>query len=172
MMNKEEQPKEERETGKGGDYQIVITVKPEENGHTVHTQDGLPGHPEFFKLLGLMALTHVRKNTDYSGTEEPLKNLKACEEVGLPAWKGVVVRMIDKWARIKQLTKEAGGYYVRTESMEDTLLDNAVYSLLCIVLRHEREHNAKMQVEPEGPKDRLFFEKDEQPKRGPRMGFS
>lgn len=170
MNGKKTQPIEERETGRGGDYQIVITIRPDENGHTVHAQEGLPGHPEFFELLGLMALTHARKNTDYSGTEEPLKNLKACEDVGLPAWKGVVVRMIDKWARIKQLTKKAE-YYVKDERMDDTLLDNAVYSLLCIVLRRERVHSA---VKPQAPEDRVFKEDNQPDKtaREPRMGFS
>ena len=148
----------------------MITIRPHENKHSVHAQEGLPGHPEFFKLLGLMALTHARKNADYSGIEEPLKNLTACEDVGLPAWKGVVVRMIDKWARIKQLTKKAE-YYGKDESMEDTLLDNAVYSLLCIVLRRERVRSA---VKPQAPDDRLVKE-DRQPNkadREPRMGFS
>ena len=54
-------------------------------------------------------------------------------ELGVEPWKGILVRMSDKWARIVQLsTKEAA---VKDETIEDTLLDLANYALLCILVR-------------------------------------
>lgn len=93
------------------------------------------GHPEVYRLLEKMADLYDRKNTDYSGDKDPLVNLRACEEIGIPAWKGVLIRMSDKFSRIKQLSvKEAN---VKDETITDTLLDLSVYCLLCIVLYHE-----------------------------------
>ena len=97
----------------------------------------LNGHPDFYKLLDKMAEIHSAKNHDYSkGQKDPLSNFRMCEGFGIPAWKGVLVRISDKFSRITQLsTKEAE---VKDESFEDTLLDMANYCLLCIILRRER----------------------------------
>jgi hypothetical protein len=81
-----------------------------------------------------MAETHNVKAHDYCGTgADPLANLMASEELGLPAWKGCIVRMMDKWGRIKNFCRSET-LKVKGESFEDTLLDNAVYSLLNIIL--------------------------------------
>jgi len=47
----------------------------------------------------------------------------------------VLVRLTDKWDRITQLCHKTPA--VVGESLEDTLKDNAVYSLLTIVLLRE-----------------------------------
>lgn len=96
----------------------------------------LHGHPEFYLILEEMADLHSRKNHDYAG-DDPLSNLRACEEIGMPAWKGVLVRLMDKWGRLKQFAKQ-GMLEVQDESIIDTLMDNAVYSILCIILMRER----------------------------------
>lgn len=96
--------------------------------------DSLYGHPMFYKLLEEMAQLHSRKNHDYAG-DDPLSNLRLCEGFGVPAWKGVLVRMSDKWARLVQLaTKEPR---VVEEKDVDTALDMAIYSLLYIILKQE-----------------------------------
>jgi len=82
----------------------------------------------------MMADLHSRKNSDYAGSQDPLSNFRRAEQFGIPAWKGALVRMSDKWSRIVTLaTKEQAE--VRDESFEDTLIDLAVYSLLTIILR-------------------------------------
>lgn len=96
---------------------------------------GLHGHPRFYELLREMADLHNRKNHDYAG-DDPLSNLRSTEEIGIPAWKGVLVRLMDKWARLKTFAKK-GSYKVKDESLMDTLMDNAVYSLLCIIIYEE-----------------------------------
>jgi hypothetical protein len=97
------------------------------------------GHPRFYELLESLADLHSAKNHDYAG-DDPLSNFRMCEEMGLPAWKGVVVRLTDKWARLLNFTKKEE-LLVKDESFIDTLRDNAIYSLLCIILFEEKNQN-------------------------------
>lgn len=118
------------------EHRIEIVMDIEGNAVTVRPSPGLPGHSLFYKGLGKMALIHAKKNLDY-GDRDPLGNFKFSEEVtGVPAWKGALVRLTDKWGRIKFLVKR-GKAYVTDESLEGTLLDNAVYSLLILALYRE-----------------------------------
>ncbi len=96
------------------------------------------GHPRFYELLEEIADLHSRKNTDYATDEEPLSNLRACEKINIPAWKGVVVRLQDKWDRITKLCNKKEPA-VKDESLKDTFMDNAVYSLLAIILIEEEK---------------------------------
>ena len=118
-------------------------------GNTTHVSGGLPadpcpdnlpdkkyGHPEFYKLLDKMAELHSRKNHDYAGTKDPLRNLKSSTRIGLEPFMGVLVRLQDKWSRLESFA-QSGELLVKDESVEDTLMDNAVYSLLCIILMRE-----------------------------------
>lgn len=101
----------------------------------------LGGHSRFYELLWEIAEIHGRKNKDYAGTEHPLSNLKESERFGIPAWKGTLVRMSDKWDRIVNLAKH-NNPAVKSESITDTLMDLAVYSLLAIILFEEHEKTA------------------------------
>ena len=94
------------------------------------------GHPMFYELLEQMADLHSRKNHDYAGEADPLSNLRECEKIGIPAWKGVIVRLQDKWKRLTNFAL-TDTLKVKDESFEDTLIDNAVYSVLCVVLWRE-----------------------------------
>jgi hypothetical protein len=95
------------------------------------------GHPGFYELLRRMEQLHDAKNHDYSSDADPLSNLRRAEAFGVPAWKGTLVRMSDKWSRIEQLASGDKTAAVQDEKLEDTLLDLATYCLLCIVLRQE-----------------------------------
>jgi hypothetical protein len=103
----------------------------------VHVQivsdEKLYGDPMFYEILVDMAELHSRKNRDYSPGDEPLKNFYECEDLGVPGWKGVLVRLSDKWMRIKNLVRRGGA--AQNESLEDSLLDSAVYYVICLVLR-------------------------------------
>jgi len=98
------------------------------------------GHPEFYDLLIRMAEIHEIKNKGY-GLGDPLGNFRECERFGVPAYKGCLVRLSDKVSRIYNLVKnmENPEYQdaINMESIEDTLLDLANYSLLCIILFRE-----------------------------------
>jgi len=96
------------------------------------------GHPEFYKLLDKIADLHSRKNHDYAGADDPLKNLRAPTRIGISPFTGVLVRLQDKWSRIEQFAN-SGELFVKDESVKDTLMDNAVYSLLAIIL-YDEEH--------------------------------
>ena len=95
------------------------------------------GHPDFYKLLEQMADLHSRKNHDYAGTKDPLKNLRACVRLNLEPFLGVLVRLQDKWSRLEEFVN-SGQLMVKNESVIDTLMDNAVYSLLAIILYEEQ----------------------------------
>lgn len=96
------------------------------------------GHPRFYELLEQMADLHSRKNHDYSGTADPLKNLRAPTRIGIDPFIGVLVRLQDKWSRLEQFAN-SGELLVKGESVIDTLMDNAVYSLLAIILYEEQK---------------------------------
>lgn len=84
-----------------------------------------------------MEQIHDAKNHDYAADADPLSNLRMAERFSVPAWKGTLIRMSDKWSRIEQLAGNGKAAQVTAESIEDTLLDLAVYALLTIVLREE-----------------------------------
>lgn len=91
----------------------------------------------FFKeTTDRMYETTKRKNHDYGGAEDPFKNFR---EFGVM---GILVRISDKWARIKTALKEKRTLQVLDETVEDTLLDLAVYCILCVAwLRGSGEKN-------------------------------
>lgn len=95
------------------------------------------GHPEFHKLIVQMKDIHDRKNADY-GNGKQLGNFMECVEFGVDAFRGVLVRLSDKYSRIKSLAnRDNMEGEVKDESIEDTLLDLANYALLAIVIRRE-----------------------------------
>lgn len=69
-----------------------------------------------------------RKNADYAGVDDPFKNFHNAEVVGVSLEQGILVRMMDKISRISNLVKQEA--QVKDESIEDTLIDLANYSLI------------------------------------------
>lgn len=88
----------------------------------------------FDKLIEEIMQLHDKKNTDYATAEDPLKNLKGCIRLGLDPLKGVTVRLQDKWERIENFHKNGD---LQNESVRDSYIDNAVYSLLAVLLLDE-----------------------------------
>jgi hypothetical protein len=79
------------------------------------------------------ALSLVRKKTmDYATIDDPYRNFRMCESVGVSVEKGILVRMCDKLSRIGNLI-DNGTASVKDESVEDTLIDVMNYAniLLC-----------------------------------------
>ena len=98
------------------------------------------GDPMFYKLLNEIAKLHSDKNHDYAD-KNPLSNFMLCEQMGIPAWKGALVRMTDKISRLWNFAKKEK--YLVDESIEDTLKDLAVYSLITIILFRRRGDDKK-----------------------------
>lgn len=81
---------------------------------------------EFTKLTDSMVALTKRKNADYAGDSDPFRNFREFGTMGF------LVRMSDKWSRIKNLVGGDKAPQVKDETVEDTLLDLATYSLLLI----------------------------------------
>lgn len=98
----------------------------------------------YLKLLDDMIELHKAKSAGYAGVDNPdaWANFREAEAFGVPAETGALIRMSDKWARIKSLLRNADNEQVG-ESLEDTLKDLAAYALIYICLRREREAGKK-----------------------------
>lgn len=101
-----------------------------------------PVHPTsqaFFDLCDSLKEMHRRKSSDYgcpTGTD-PLANIRnGARFVGIPAWRGAMVRLSDKVTRLA--TYNATGT-LSCESLEDNLFDLASYALLALLL-HREDH--------------------------------
>jgi hypothetical protein len=105
---------------------------------------------DFYYLLAQVAAIFTAKNHDYTshGLFGPGSNLTRCEEFDVPAWKGVLIRLGDKWSRLTTFAKK-GLLAVKDESVEDTFLDMAIYSLLG-VLAYRRAREADRKPWPAG----------------------
>ena len=107
------------------------------------TGDGVMGaavHPTsqaFFDLCDALKDMHRRKSSDYgcpSGTD-PLANIRnGAKFVGIPSWKGAMVRLSDKVTRLATFNVTGR---LENESLEDNLFDLASYSLLALLLHRE-----------------------------------
>jgi predicted nucleotide modification protein, DUF1599 family len=109
------------------------------------------GHPMFHELLNEMRRIHNAKNADY-GDGKQLGNFQEAEGFGVSAFQGVLIRISDKYSRIKSLSKKdnmAGE--VRDESIEDTLIDLANYAILAIVVRRESKGQLTRIARPTRP---------------------
>lgn len=84
---------------------------------------------QFLALQKRMFDLQKKKGADYAETIDGLRNLR---RRGI---EGIVARMGDKLSRIESLTHPGKNYQVNDESIEDTLIDLANYSLLLIILK-------------------------------------
>jgi len=106
------------------------------------------GHPDFFKYLKEMAHIHSIKNRDYSASDtDPFRNFRMSELIGIPAWKGALIRLGDKFIRINNLALK-GKAAVVDEKITDTLIDMGVYALIVRILYEEE--NAKQNEDNTG----------------------
>lgn len=90
----------------------------------------------------MMTITKA-KNADYTGVgDDPFANFRRVESLGITdTVRGFLVRMTDKLSRITSFAQK-GVLEVKDESVEDTLLDLANYSLLLAAfIKSERSAN-------------------------------
>ena len=97
---------------------------------------------QFHKTMcGAMVGITERKNADYTGTSnDPFGNFRKHGELGF------LVRMHDKMARIESFVAK-GFLEVKDESVFDTLLDLANYSILLAGFIKERMNERKEEKE-------------------------
>jgi hypothetical protein len=87
-------------------------------------------------ILDNMQAVYEAKDSDYSATGLPMGNLRKCEDAGIDAWRGCLVRIGDKMSRLENFLKEKE-YLVISEKAEDTVLDLANYAILMSCLIEE-----------------------------------
>jgi hypothetical protein len=91
----------------------------------------------FYKTLLKAADLHSRKNANYAKESDPFSNFRLCEQFGVPAWKGVLVRMSDKWSRIMNLAN--GVPDLVEESLKDSIMDLGVYAFILVSILEEKK---------------------------------
>ena len=87
-------------------------------------------------ILDNMQSVYEAKDNDYSATGLPMGNLRKCEDAGIDAWRGCLVRIGDKMSRLENFLKEKE-YLVISEKAEDTVIDLANYAILMSCLIEE-----------------------------------
>lgn len=97
----------------------------------------------FRKITEEMCALTAAKNRDYAGEADAFANFRLVEQIGLcPTEVGILTRLSDKLARVgRLLNKEAA---VKTESVEDTCLDMAVYSIILLVYLRNKSAGAAL----------------------------
>ena len=108
----------------------------------------VPETSRFSELLNEMHDIYERKNSGYAGQDylDPFANFRMAENLGISAFKGCLVRMSDKFVRICNLTRDETNNKVN-ETITDTLMDLAVYSLIAICLFEETAELNIQQIE-------------------------
>ena len=99
-----------------------------------------PTSQEFFDLCDALKEMHRRKSRDYGcpSGEDPLANIRnGAKFVGIPSWKGAMVRLSDKVTRLAAYNATGR---LENESLEDNLFDLASYALLALLLHREERH--------------------------------
>jgi len=82
-------------------------------------------HSFYEEAISLMA----KKNQDYANSEDPLKNFRLVEHLGVVNTdKAIFVRLSDKFSRLAKFVK-TGSFAVEDEKVRDTLLDLCNYAV-------------------------------------------
>lgn len=96
-----------------------------------------PSSQAFYELCDSIKAMHASKSRDYGSEHDPLANIRnGAAFVGIPAWKGAMVRLSDKVTRLATFNRTGT---LTHEGVEDTLLDLASYSLLALLLYREEK---------------------------------
>jgi hypothetical protein len=83
-----------------------------------------------WNILDNMKTVYEAKDSDYSATGLPMGNLRKCEDAGIEAWRGCLVRIGDKISRLENFLKEKQ-YLVLSEKALDRLSKK-------VKVRHEK----------------------------------
>ena len=96
---------------------------------------------EFTDALDELKMLHDAKNHDYATAENPYKNLEAVSRIGIEPWRVIIIRLMDKFERVEQYCSN-GELAIKSEGMEDTFKDIAVYSTLAMILFRKQQDDA------------------------------
>ncbi len=88
---------------------------------------------KFQEILNQVADIYER-NKDCGGDD--LSNFRMCERMGVPAWKGVLVMMVEEIGRLMKVAKSENPD-VESEAVGETLTDLAAHSIMARILLEE-----------------------------------
>jgi hypothetical protein len=92
------------------------------------------GDPRFRAVLAEMLALHIKKGRDYGTQADIYANVRGSEELDIPAWKGVLIRSMDK---VKRLCNAAKGAKMANESVQDSWIDLANYAVIGLITYNE-----------------------------------
>ncbi|NBS73952.1 MAG: hypothetical protein EBS66_10790 [Betaproteobacteria bacterium] len=97
----------------------------------------IPSGPNmsFTAILDEIQDLHDKKSSDYGREVDPYANVRASEDFGIPAWVGTIVRANDKMRRLQKFAAEGN---LSNESVEDSLIDLAVYAVIALDLYRQQ----------------------------------
>ena len=107
---------------------------------------------EFDDELDALKMLHDAKNHDYATEENPYKNLEKVSAIGIEPWRGIVIRLMDKFSRLEEYCVK-GELAIKSEGIEDTYKDIAVYSTLAMILFRKSENLKELQGKKWTPVD-------------------
>ena len=90
----------------------------------------------FHEILNELGALHDKKRADYGRDNDPLANVRAAEEWGVPAWVGAMIRLTDKVRRLQRYAQRGS---LMNEGAEDSLRDIAVYAIIALILLEEKK---------------------------------
>ena len=79
-----------------------------------------------------------RKNADYAAGEDPFRNFRMAEYMGLSTEQGIMLRLLDKMARLANVSAKGGVMEVKDESLDDTLQDICNYTGILYAYRRSQ----------------------------------
>lgn len=94
------------------------------------------GDARFHAKLKQLADLHDRKQADYGADADAFANVRASEDFAVAPWIGCMIRANDKMRRIQRFACKNS---LQNESVKDSLLDLAVYSIIALVLYEEMQ---------------------------------
>ena len=96
----------------------------------------ISGNHDVVEILQDMAQLHNDKNAGYAGSsnDNPLANFYACKKyLGIGPFEGCIVRLCDKYERIRHLREDPNNNKVN-ESIIETTSDLIAYALIASIL--------------------------------------
>ena len=107
---------------------------------------------EFDDSLDELKMLHDAKNHDYATEENPYKNLEKVSAIGVAPWRGIVIRLMDKFSRLEEYCVK-GELAIKSEGIQDTFADIAVYSILARILFRKEQKKIQELTELERGKE-------------------
>ena len=98
----------------------------------------------------------------------PYKNLEGVERIGIEAWRGIVIRLMDKFERVQQYCVN-GDLAIKSEGIEDTFKDIAVYSTLAMILFRKDQERTLAEKFDLKPVDNLDARLEKMKKRAEKI---